>query len=531
MEKTKDIESKVEKKVNIVTDERSLDRDKVSTLEKVSYAMGGIPGSFYGAFTGQIQAFYYAWMLLTPGWILIAQIFFGIWNVVNDPIFGHLQDNTRTKSGRFIPWIKWCAPAFTFSFVLLFMVPDTWSFESPGNNFPPEQFILFLYYLFTLMLYDTFFTIAGCAHVALQSQMTMDPKERTKISIYTIVFSSLGYSMMGIPIGLLTNPDQNTIYQLRVVVIILALLSLIPWIFVVKFVKERPEFIPESKRSFKDDFLNVFKNPSGRMYMIYDGISVGIFQFVMICLPFAFSWIFGLGVYAEINTGWTINNVIIYFIPGIICAIIGVKIQNTITEKRDIKTTLTYSMTMEAIGFFIAFLGCIPDASEDPIIPSRLWLFSIGFAIAMLGFTGDLIYHNVMRGDTIDYDEYLTGERSESSYSGVGCIVSKPMISVASALVPIIISFFGLRAEIGSVDELSPTLTWYFSYSDAIIGVAVAMFLCPAILALIGVICWQWYPLDRKALEKLRADLDVLHTKKRAERLTEDRTSKFVSKK
>ncbi|MCP4762422.1 MAG: hypothetical protein GY870_11625 [archaeon] len=531
MEKSKDIESKVEIKVSIVTDERSPDRQKVSTLEKVSYAMGGVPGSFYGAFTGQIQAFYIAWMFLTPGWILIAQIFYGIWNVVNDPIFGHLQDNTKTKSGRFIPWIKWCAPAFTISFVLLFMVPDSWRFASPDNNFPPEQFLMFLYYLFTLMLHDTFFTIAGCAHVALLSQMTMDPRERTKISVYTIAASSLGYSMMGVPIALLSNPIQENIDLLRIMVIILAAITLIPWIFVVKFVKERPEFISESKSSFKEDFINVFKNPSGRMYMIYDGISVGIFQFVMICLPFAFSWLFGLNSeYEKVDPNWSIMNVIILFIPGIICAIIGVKIQSKITKKRDLKATLTFSMAMEAIGFFIAFLGCIPDTSYDvPIISSRLWLFSIGFAIAMLGFTGDLIYHNVMRGDTIDFDEYLTGERSESTYAGVGCIFSKPMISVAAAMAAMIIASFGLKAYDGT--DVTTTLYWYKGYSNAVTGVAVAMFLCPAILALIGVICWQWYPLDRKALEKLRADLDVLHTKKRAERLSEDGTSKFVTKK
>ncbi|MHA1488499.1 MAG: MFS transporter [Promethearchaeota archaeon] len=492
--------------------------------------MGGVPGSFYGAFTGQIQAFYIAWMFLTPGWIFIAQIFYGIWNVVNDPIFGHLQDNTKTKSGRFIPWIKWCAPAFTISFVLLFMVPDNWRFASPDDNFPPEQFMLFLYYLFTLMLHDTFFTISGCAHVALLSQMTMNPGERTKIAVYTIVASSLGYSMMGLPILLLADPNQSNIDFLRLLVIILAVITLIPWIFVVKFVKERPEFIPESKRSIKEDFTNVFKNPSGRMYMIYDGISVGIFQFFMICLPFAFSWLFGLNSeYAKINPNWKEINVIMLFIPGIICAIIGVKIQTILTKKRDIKTTLTFSMTMEAIGFFIAFLGCIPDASQGPIISSRLWLFSIGFAIAMLGFTGDLIYHNVMRADTIDYDEYLTGERSESSYAGVGCIFSKPMISVAAAMVAMIISSTGLRAYDGT--EVSTTLFWYEGYSNAVIGVAVAMFLCPAILAVIGVICWQWYPLDRKVLEKLRSDLEVLHAKKSAERLSEDGTSRFISKK
>ena len=51
-------------------------KDKLTVKEKWAYANGTLPGVIYAAFLGQIQVFYYAWMGLGVGYILLAQIFF-----------------------------------------------------------------------------------------------------------------------------------------------------------------------------------------------------------------------------------------------------------------------------------------------------------------------------------------------------------------------------------------------------------------------------------------------------------------------
>ncbi|MEX2718682.1 MAG: hypothetical protein Q6370_020480, partial [Candidatus Sigynarchaeota archaeon] len=58
--------------------------------EYIGYNMGALPGAFFGSFMGQIQAFYFKWMGLDWGWIVVAQILFAVWNVLNDPLFGIL---------------------------------------------------------------------------------------------------------------------------------------------------------------------------------------------------------------------------------------------------------------------------------------------------------------------------------------------------------------------------------------------------------------------------------------------------------
>ena len=133
-----------------------------------------------------------------------------------------------------------------------------------------------------------------------------------------------------------------------------------------------------------------------------------------------------------------------------------------------------------------------------------------------------------MRAQTIDHDEILTGERREAVYAGVGCLFSKPMISVVLTIVPLIILTYGLDVPPEGVDSttsLYPTL----GYPNALLGVAIAGLLAPAILATIGAISWRWYPLTREVLEGHKVILDEIHAKKREERLNADGTSKFLT--
>ncbi len=507
------------------------DRDPVTPKEYFGYNMGALPGAFFGSIMAQIQAFYYKWMGLGWDWIVWAQILFAVWNVLNDPLFGILQNRTKTKSGRYIPWIKWFAPAFSVAFILVFFPPGTWKGGAPEVQLP-----LFIWYLATQALYDTFFTIIYLAHTALLPQMTFAASERTRISILYIILTLIGGLAAGaLPLAFLTNPNAQKIADFQFIVVLFAGLSLIPWVLVVKWVKERPEFLPPGNDvSWVQSFKIVFRNPSGRVYIFYDGISVGILNILLTSLTFMFEWLFGLislPAGERLNLNWTFMDAL----PAVVCllvgAVIGVIVQLQIPKKKDIKTAIQVGLIFQAIGFFVAFIGALPNPSNPHGVysdPSNIWLFGVGIGIGFFGLVTDFVYHNPMRGDTIDYDELTTGERHESIYAGIGCIFSKPMISVALAIVPAIMTAFGLVNVSG--DPSMPSLgVPSGDYNMAVIGVAVASLLVPSILATMGAIVWRKYPLDRKALETMHVELSKMHDQKRSDRLTGEGTSKFVS--
>ena len=105
------------------------------------------------------------------------------------------------------------------------------------------------------------------------------------------------------------------------------------------------------------------------------------------------------------------------------------------------------------------------------------------------------------------------------------------MISVALAGVTTILALYGLvPADVDNPLATSLQLAEGATWPHAILGVGVAVFLVPSILATIGAITWRWYPLDRKALIEMNQKRDEIHAKKRAERLSENGLSKFVEK-
>lgn len=504
--------------------------DPVTPKEIIGYNMGSVPGAFFGGFMGQIQAFYYRWMGLDWGLIVIAQIVYALWNVLNDPIFGLLMNRTKTKSGRYIPWIKWCAPLFTVGFIIVFFPPQTWRFASGGAEF---QIPLFTWYLITQIVYDTFFTIVYLAHVSLLPQMTMAATERTKISvIYGLLTIVGGVAAGALPLIFLTSPTAETIQAFQIFVVVFGIAALAPWYFVVKWVKERQEFIPQEDVPLKEAFQFVFRNPSGRIYIIYDGITVGILNIVLTGITFLFAYLLGLNdeLKAPGFETWDFMDALPVIIALVIGGAAGAVVQLNIPKKRDIKTAIMVGLISQSIGFFIAFLGALPAPGAPSDLyqpPGNIPLLAVGMGIAIFGLASDLIYHNPMRADTIDYDEATTGERHESIYAGIGCIFSKPMISVALAIVPAIMGLFGLLPA-DETDPIGSTLVARQGWPAGITGVAIAVLLVPAILAAIGAIAWKWYPLDRKALEVLHKQLEDVHARKRDERLTADGRSKFV---
>ena len=453
-----------------------------------------MPGTFFGSVMGVIQSFYYAWMGLQWMWITIAQIIYAIWNVVNDPIFGNRINNTKfvNKRGelqRYLPYIKYGAPIFSLAFALVFFPPDTLRGKSDFSF----QFWLFVWYLVSQLAYDTMFTIVLCAWVALLPQMSLNQREREKTQLICSIFSFpaviIGFAL---PVALLSNPTPNSIFIFQVLVVIISIFGIIPYWIVAKYVYERPEFNPEKSVGIFKSLKLAFKNRSYIVYLFYDGISVFIININMVTLPFFLYWVLGK------SPGY---NPLLFWIGPIICLFIGIVLSLKIAEKTSTKFAITFYLSIISIGFLLGFLLALTGN----------WILgSIGFCIVFLGYPGDFIHHNPMRADTIDYDQWkVSGERREGLYAGIGPLISKPMISVALAVPPIIMTAFGL---IYVKDSLQPTM----GLEMAQFGLIISMGLIPGIVALIGLIIWVlFYPLKKDLVIEMKTELAKINEEMR----------------
>ncbi|MBD3254002.1 MAG: hypothetical protein GF383_02865 [Candidatus Lokiarchaeota archaeon] len=483
-----------------MTKSKNIDLDEIEKItykEKLAYAFANLPGTFFGSVMGVIQSFYYAWMGLQWTWIVIAQIVYAVWNVVNDPIFGNKINNTRyynKKKGeyqRYMPYIKFGAPIFSLAFALVFFPPGIWR----GEQELTIQVWMFIWYMVTQLAYDTMFTLVLCAHVALLPQMTLNQREREQTQLLCSVFA-LPAILIGfiVPVIFLADPTAESVLAFQFLVIGLAIFGVIPYLILSSVVNEHSEHVPEKQTGLFESLKLAFKNKSFIVYVIYDGVSVFIINILIVSLPFYLTW------YLNTLPGF---NPILFWIGPILCLFISVYIELKIADKISTKAALTYSQGVLAIGFFFIFFASF----------TLNWvLVSIGFSIFMLAFSGDFIFHNPMRSDTIDWDELkVSGERREGLYAGIGPLLSKPMISVALAIPPSVMAAFGL-IYIESAEGLVATQ----GLDMARLAVNISIALIPGLVALLGVLIWiKFYPLTGKVVKEMKIELLEIHKEKR----------------
>lgn len=104
-----------------------------------------------------------------------------LWDALTDPLMGGIVDRTRTRWGRFAPWLLTGGLLFGAGLGALFNPPATES-----------QLLLFLYLLASYLFVNTGLTIIGIPHIALGGVLSPDTHERTELYGWRLVFGTVG---------------------------------------------------------------------------------------------------------------------------------------------------------------------------------------------------------------------------------------------------------------------------------------------------------------------------------------------------
>lgn len=362
-----------------------------------------------GLVTGGGLTYYYTrWMGLDPAKAATVWLIFGIWNAINDPLFGYISDRTKSRLGRRVPYIRYGAPIYAAIFILGWM-----SFP-----FADSQTAMFWQMLVTLFLFDTLYTAIATALYVMPYEMTVNNRERGSIFIWKIVFSvfSLAAPLVLLP---LIQPDPGedaTMFRL-----IMAGIGVFAGcvIFVSTFFYREQDFARQQEQPpFFKAIADCFKN---RSFLIFEVLSFTI-------------------IYVQTSL---MQGVLYYFsefhASMAICygsmaagAVLGVaaysRLQHTIGVK---KCMLIMHGSFGASCLLMAFFGGVPAVA------------AVGFFFTGVGFAGGMFMIPIMNGDVIDYDEMVTGLRREGMYAGVNSFITKPAISLAQAAFLSVLTRFG----------------------------------------------------------------------------------------
>ena len=437
----------------------------ISNKIRAAYGIGDYAICLYWSGVGFYLLYFYTDVVgispLYAGWIYAIGI---TWDAITDPFMGFIAERTRSKWGSYRPFIIFGSVPLALSFVLLFWVP------------PFEGTFLFIFLLLVNIFHRSCFTIVSVPYSSLTARITDDSDERTKLTTVRMLAASFGtfsISAAGFPIVLFFGSGNESTGFLFLGLISGSIAILILAI-TVYFVEERTfDPVNQINANFKLIAKSVSQN-----------------------YPF---WIVFSSILILGSTALMFNNNLIYF----------VKYSLDLHAYQGLILGTSGGFTLLAIPFWA--LLALRLGKRDSWLIAMAWLL-IGFLafyfyptqslselliiLAFLGFgngaTGVLFWS--MLPDTIEYGEWKTGIRTESSLYGFMTFAQKGAIGISALLLGIILTNIGFTPNETQSEETLDSLKMVMSWIP-ISGV---------ILSLVMVI---FYPINKSFHAKLLKDI------------------------
>jgi GPH family glycoside/pentoside/hexuronide:cation symporter len=421
---------------------------------------------------------------LDSGLAGIVWLLFGLWNAINDPLFGYLSDRTKNKLGRRLPYIRFGAPIFALAFLLFWI-------DFPGSE--GNQTALFIQLLLVLFVYDSLYTAIATSIYIMPYEMAVSNKARSTIYLWKILF--MVFTLV-VPLALEgIKPDVGDaagIGQFRWLMIGFGI-GMAALVFVSTFFYREKHFTQaEEQPPFVTAFKECFKN---RSFIVFETISFTI-MFAQTALMQGI-WIY----FDEID----VNRLPLYvaLAAGIIG---GVALWINRRDRWGIKKSIRIMALLFSVGCFSLLVG------GRSVVPATLGFLLFGF-----GFAGGMYLIPLMNGDVVDYDEHKTGLRREGMYAGINSFITKPAISIAQWALLTIMTAFGYDQSLAKGMQSAPAET----------GVLVAWVAPTGVLLLLCFFALGWYPLAGETWEEIKKQLAFLHRAKEKKYL-EEHGYKFV---
>lgn len=449
---------------------------KLSVWTKIKFGLGDFGMSAITALLQFYMLFYYTDVVkIDPGVagtaILVGKL---TWDMVNDVLFGYLEDKTSSRWGRRRPYLIFFAIPLALSFWLLLSLPQGMS-----------NLVAFFAIIGTFILFDTFNTLIVTAYYAMTAELTMDYNERTSVSTYRMMFNIVGYifgagiatTLAGVIAATKGIPVREAWSMVGLFFGILAAVTvLIPGLFVRN--KPAVESVPTTMPPWRS-IRSVFKNKPFVKYMIISMVMSTAFTLVTTMLPYFLIYQLLMADAQMFVMVLMLVTLAVFLIP---CA----NVSKRLGKAKTYALGLTIACSALIVSFFLP--------NEQSII-----IYIVAF-VAGLGFSSQWVCPHSMMPDVIEYDELATGERREGLYYGINGMAGKVTGALGSA-----ICGWGLKIA-GYVEGAQQTGT-------ALWGIRSMFAIIPAVLLLICVPLLMRYPITREShaevvrqLEARRAD-------------------------
>ena len=158
---------------------------KVPGRVKYTFAFGALGKDLiYGMIATFSMIYFTDIVQVSPAFIGTMFFVAKLWDAFNDLIMGMIVDNTRSRWGKFVPWLVIGTLINAFVFIAVF------------TDLKLSGTALCVYVSAVYILWGMTYTIMDIPYWSIIPNLTSDPNEREKLSVMPRIFASIGNSLI-----------------------------------------------------------------------------------------------------------------------------------------------------------------------------------------------------------------------------------------------------------------------------------------------------------------------------------------------
>jgi GPH family glycoside/pentoside/hexuronide:cation symporter len=444
---------------------------RVGFLEKFGYGVGDLASGLYINFFNFFLLYYFVDLAgLAPAAVGLMLFLTKLMDAVTDPMMGIVSDRTRTRWGRYRPYLLWGAVPLGVTGALIFAAPDLGS----------TGLLVWAYVTYALTMIA--YTVVFVPYSGLLGAISPSSRQRTSVAAYRMVFSAIATVSVGAlgttMVREIGQGDER--YGIMVTMWVIAAISVIAIWWTFASTKER---VPAAKENgnVRGDLAILIRTPAWIAVAVAAMLAPVAIAARAGTALFYFKYVVG-------DDGTPVflffDRVALFFTALALGQVAGVVAGNLLQRRFEKAHLLIVAGTIK-VGAIIWFYLLPLDA---------VWMQTAVQLLVGLGFGVMMVLAYSMFTDIAEYLEWESGRQMTALVISASIFAIKTGVAIGGAVPAFLLGISGFAAGAEQSDA-------------ALMGINIAFALVPAVAISPAAIAMLLYKLDHATIDRIEGEL------------------------
>ncbi len=430
--------------------------------QKAAFGIGAVGKDMVYALSASYAMYFYQDVLgLSATFVGLVLMIARIFDAVNDPFMGVLVAKTKSRWGRFRPWLFTGTVLNAVVLYALFAAPDL------------EQAGLMVYFAVVYILWGVTYTMMDIPYWSMIPAVTKTSSDRENLSVVGRTCAGVGSAVIAmftmLLVGALGGDSERTGF--RWVALIVAAVFVISEVLCCVFFKEKSQNGMQTA-GVKDMFSALFRNDQAMIVVLSIVLINSALYLTSNFIIYFFKYDFG-------GENWK-GDYTLFSTVGGAAQILGMMVLYPLLRKKLSNTRVfDISLVTGMCAYASLLVICLLNLSNNLIIlfiPDVL-IFACNGMLSVLT--------TLFLSNSVDYGQLKTGRREESVIFSMQTFVVKAASGVAVFLAGIGLDLIGLQ---GNADETGPVAV---QSAETLLGLRLMMTIPPLIVLVIALLLFR----------------------------------------